>query len=173
MRKIFEICLWIEIVVLDSVFRYLYNLSRKLSNNVSNWFPSKMHFLNTELILKPVNWQFMQSDTLIFSVSYFTDCTYLDMLLYQKTWLTLRPDYLIFWAIWFCMDDNICNLKSRQFLSWLMDVLFLSHLVKNGYNKKQIYLDISYFTLNVIGGWLEIGPNYHITVMFDPNNMGQ
>ena len=29
------------------------------------------------------------------------------------------------------------------------------------------------YTLNVIGGWLEIGPNYHITVMFDVYNMGQ
>ena len=28
-------------------------------------------------------------------------------------------------------------------------------------------------TLNIIGGWLEIGPNYHITVMFDAYNMGQ
>ena len=28
-------------------------------------------------------------------------------------------------------------------------------------------------TLNVIGGWLEIGLNYHITVMFDTYNMGQ
>ena len=28
-------------------------------------------------------------------------------------------------------------------------------------------------TLNVIGDWLEIGLNYHITVMFDPYNMGQ
>ena len=28
-------------------------------------------------------------------------------------------------------------------------------------------------TLNVMGGLLEIGLNYHITVMFDPNNIGQ
>ena len=37
-----------------------------------------------------------------------------------------------------------------------------------------IYVHTSYqHTLNVIGGWLEIGPNYHITVMFDVYNMGQ
>ena len=35
------------------------------------------------------------------------------------------------------------------------------------------FLNMLPFTLNVIGGWLEIGPNYHITVMFDAYNMGQ
>ena len=38
------------------------------------------------------------------------------------------------------------------------------------YNKTEFCL---WRTLNVIRCWLEIGPNYHITVMFDPNNMGQ
>ena len=40
------------------------------------------------------------------------------------------------------------------------------------YERGSWYL-LVYCTLNVIGGWLEIGPNYHITVMFDAYNMGQ
>ena len=40
--------------------------------------------------------------------------------------------------------------------------------LKNAENQNSLH-----FTLNVIGGWLEIGPNYHIRVMFDRNNMGQ
>ena len=46
-------------------------------------------------------------------------------------------------------------------------------LVKAMYCGKSNLFTLNYSTLNVIGGWLEIGPNYHITVMFDVYNMGQ
>ena len=52
---------------------------------------------------------------------------------------------------------------SEWFFEWISKSLSVKKLFEQDWQ----------CTLNVIGGWLEIGPNYLITVIFDLYNMGQ